>query len=103
MPSNPNRITSSTVAGVITGICQVANVGPVSWGIVELLFAWSSPANANTPPCFAVPKKLECLNWSPLRSTPGPFPYQKLKTPSTVPGDIIPNCCVPCIAATAKS
>ena len=60
-PSNPRRITSSTVAGVITGIFQEAKVELVSWGTVELLLAWSSPANAKTPPCFAVPKKLECL------------------------------------------
>ena len=36
-----------------------------------------------------MPKKLECLNWSPLRSTPGPLPYQKPKTPSILDGEII--------------
>ena len=60
---------------------------------VEDLAAWSSPASTSTPPCFAVPAELACLNTSPQRSTPGPLPYHMPKTPSYfAPGNML-SCC----------
>ena len=46
---------------------------------------WSSPISAMTPPCGEVPARLAWRNTSPLRSTPGPLPYQSPNTPSKRP------------------
>ena len=45
-------------------------------GTVELLQLWSSPASTSAALLGPVPPMLACLNTSPLRSTPGPLPYQ---------------------------
>ena len=52
-------------------------------GTVELLQLWSSPASTTAALLGPVPPMLACLNTSPLRSTPGPLPYQMPLTPST--------------------
>ena len=72
-------------------------------GSVEDLQAWSSPAMSSTPPCFAVPAALACLNTSPLRSTPGPLPYHMAKTPSYLAPGKSPTCCEPHTAVAASS
>ena len=50
--------------------------------MVDDLQEGSSPASASTPPFGAVPAEFACRSASPLRSTPGPLPYQMPKTPS---------------------
>jgi hypothetical protein len=49
------------------------------------------------------PAKLPCLNTSPQRSTPGPFPYHMANTPSTLAPWYIVTCCEPQIAVAARS
>ncbi|MNT34944.1 hypothetical protein D3C72_1709500 [compost metagenome] len=71
---------------------------------VLLLDAWSSPAMAITPPCFAVPAMLACLKTSEQRSTPGPLPYQRPKTPSYfLVWGYRSSCCDPHSAVAASS
>ncbi|WP_324273631.1 hypothetical protein [Blastococcus brunescens] len=50
--------------------------------MVEDFASWSSPERITTAPWVEVPAKLPCLSASPLRSTPGPLPYQIPVTPS---------------------
>ncbi len=71
--------------------------------IVDDFAPWSSPATASTPPCGAVPAWFACRSTSPLRSTPGPLPYQIEKTPSYLPPGNRFACCVPQIAVAARS
>ena len=51
-------------------------------GLLTACGGSDSPAMTTTPPCFEVPAALAWRSTSPLRSTPGPLPYQMLKTPS---------------------
>ena len=62
---------------------RVDGVVALWYGMVELLASWSSPLRTTTAPCRLVPAKLPCFSASPLRSTPGPLPYQSATTPST--------------------
>ena len=73
------------------------------WARVDDLAAWSSPASTSTPPCFAEPAALACLNTSPQRSTPGPLPYHIEKTPSYFASLKRLSCCVPQIEVAARS
>ena len=56
---------------------------------------WSSPISASTPPCFEEPAKLAWRKTSPVRSTPGPLPYQSPNTPSYLPSPRSSACCEP--------
>src|SRR5207342_3103587 len=94
-PSRPMSRMSCTPAGLSTGIIALTNSSSDPCGSVELRQAWSSAANASTPPNFEVPAALPCLNTSPQRSTPGPFPYHMENTPSYfAPGNRL-VCCEP--------
>ena len=64
---------------------------------------WSSPISASTPPCCEVPARLAWRNTSPVRSTPGPLPYQMPNTPSYLPSPRSSACCVPHSAVAARS
>ena len=54
------------------------------FGMVELFEIGSSPHSTRAAQFFPVPARLAWRNISPLRSTPGPFPYQIPTTPSTL-------------------
>src|SRR5919107_3649542 len=84
MPSafNPKSRISVTPAGSSTGISTSMKEYSQPEVMVEDLQEGSSPASASTPPLGAVPAELACRSASPLRSTPGPLPYQMPKTPS---------------------
>src|SRR6056300_1153417 len=56
-----------------------------------------------TPPCFEVPAILACRITSPDRSTPGPLPYHRPKTPSYLPSPRNSACWDPQIAVAARS
>ena len=58
---------------------------------------------ATTPPNSAVPAMLAWRKTSPQRSTPGPLPYQRPKTPSTRPSPCRPTCWEPQSAVAARS
>ena len=95
---------SCTLAGVITGSPQAMKVWSLWCASVLLLDKWSSPATAMTPPRGAVPLRLACLSASPLRSTPGPLPYQMPNTPSNfLLAGSNSSCCEPHTASTASS
>ncbi len=79
---SPMSRMSCTLLGKNTGVPQALKMWSLWWAAVLLLLMWSSPASAITPPCLAVPAMLACLNTSEQRSTPGPLPYHRPKTPS---------------------
>ena len=73
------------------------------WQVVEDSQVWSSPISASTPPLAALPARLAWRKASPLRSTPGPLPYQMPNTPSYSLPSRSPTCCAPQTAVAAKS
>ena len=90
-------------AGASTGIIIALKTCSVWCGSVELFAPWSSPAITSTPPCFDVPAALAWRNTSPLRSTPGPLPYQIENTPSYSAFGSRLTCCVPHTEVAARS
>src|SRR4051794_34983405 len=78
----PYSSTSATPEGSSTGISTSMKEYSQPEVMVEDLQEGSSPASASTPPRGAVPALLAWRSTSPLRSTPGPLPYQMPKTPS---------------------
>ena len=82
MPLRPYSSTSATSAGSSSGISRSRNACSVVLVTVDDFADGSSPASTSTPPRGAVPIWLACRSTSPLRSTPGPLPYQMAKTPS---------------------
>jgi hypothetical protein len=83
MPASPSSITSRTLAGCSTGIEAACRMPSVWCGYIDDCAAWSSPVTASTPPSAEVPIMFAVRNTSPVRSTPGPLPYQMPNTPST--------------------
>lgn len=81
MAFTPYSSTSPTSAGSSMGISRSAKAYSEPLVTVEDLEAGSSPARARTLPSGAVPAPFAWRSTSPLRSTPGPLPYQMAKTP----------------------
>ena len=71
--------------------------------MVEDLQEGSSPASASTPPYSPMPARLACLKASPLRSTPGPLPYQMPQTPSYLGSGSRLTVWLPMMAVAARS
>jgi hypothetical protein len=92
-----------TPAGSSTGISTSMKEYSQPEVMVEDLQEGSSPASASTPPFGAVPALLACRSASPLRSTPGPLPYQMPKTPSYCWLPYSATCWVPQTAVAARS
>jgi len=102
-PRIPMSRMSCTPAGLSTGIIADTNSCSLPCGRVDEREAWSSPASTRTPPWREVPAALPCLNTSPQRSTPGPFPYHMENTPSYLaPGNRL-ACCEPHTMVAARS
>ena len=102
-PFTPNSNTSATSAGSSSGISRSWKLTSQPEVIVEDLAAGSSPDSASTPPLGELPAELAWRSTSPLRSVPGPLPYQMPKTPSCrAPGES-GTCCVPHTAVAARS
>ena len=102
-PVSMVSISSCTPAGARIG--SMASISAISdwWQVVELSQVWSSPIATSTPPYFDVPAKLAWRNTSPLRSTPGPLPYQSPNTPWCLPSPRSSACWVPHSAVAARS
>ncbi len=64
------------------GIIASTRANSLWCAVVEDSQVWSSPINTSTPPFLWVPARLPWRNASPVRSTPGPLPYQMANTPS---------------------
>ena len=90
-------------AGFRIGIAASTKASSDWCARVEDLQVWSSPAIASTPPWGAEPAELPCFSASPLRSTPGPLPYQIAKTPAYLAPGNSPICWLPHTEVAASS
>ena len=82
MPYRPKSSTSCVQEGLITGTALLYSENSLWCGMEELFEMWSSPARAMAPQFSPVPAKLAWRMASPLRSRPGPLPYQIPTAPS---------------------
>ena len=102
-PRIPKSRISCTPAGERIGMRASTSANSDWCRVVELSPVWSSPSAMRTPPNREVPAMLACRSASPERSTPGPFPYHRPKTPSWRPSPRSSACCAPHRAVAAKS